>query len=572
MHAELAEQDEEQIDSSMHELAEAADAMHLDEAGQHEPEEAEAEACEDAQEETEEAGAEEEVDFADHEHDVQADEDEEVVGHHMVDGSEEYHEDQGSMHEGDAFWGGDNQEPDALASLVSEGAFTFKGDGDGAAATPSAATPSAKPVPKAVAMAAAAVAAKKGGLASKGVGEGSGKPTSGGLKPAPVKPAPVKPAPVKPAAVKPVAAMPSSKPATSTRTVTTKPPVRAAETPKPVLTKVQLNCDPTRNPDARCCSVVQSVMHRKALGCGSMRMPNVVQPTVATGGAASRPMLTAPRKPSAAAVPATLSVGGQRAWSVDAMTQAVMRNREARQSARDSQQTAAAPAAKTAPKALPTAPWAAKVQPKAAPKATVKRPATTVVEVSQPVGTGLEVRRSKPRDGGMLYVTWAVEPCDADPDYVGGGGGCQEDNKPGQFYSRHPHVVLLMMLKRWALSVRRADPTARIMVLTDERTALPDFSYGCNMNPAMARLRYDVHCTDFVEWMRVPVQPAQLSLARLQALSILLRAETERGWNGHVVSMDTDSLLLRNLEKAVRSYGLSTPVCSADCGERRGKR
>jgi hypothetical protein len=172
----------------------------------------------------------------------------------------------------------------------------------------------------------------------------------------------------------------------------------------------------------------------------------------------------------------------------------------------------------------------------------------------------------------MLYVTWAVEPCDADPDYVGGGGGCQEDNKPGQFYSRHPHVVLLMMLKRWALSVRRADPTARIMVLTDERTALPDFSYGCNMNPAMARLRYDVHCTDFVEWMRVPVQPAQLSLARLQALSILLRAETERGWNGHVVSMDTDSLLLRNLEKAVRSYGLSTPVCSADCGERRGKR
>jgi hypothetical protein len=133
---------------------------------------------------------------------------------------------------------------------------------------------------------------------------------------------------------------------------------------------------------------------------------------------------------------------------VNAMTEAVMRNRAARQSARD-----APPRGAQAAQMLPKA----QALPQAPPKRSV-------------VPAGVELRRSKPRDvPGPLYVTWAVEPCDADPEY-GGGGACKDDAKPGQLFSRQPRVVRLMMLKRWALSVRRADPTARVMVLTDLTT------------------------------------------------------------------------------------------------------
>lgn len=56
--------------------------------------------------------------------------------------------------------------------------------------------------------------------------------------------------------------------------------------------------------------------------------------------------------------------------------------------------------------------------------------------------------------------------------------GCKPDAKPNTFYSRHPKQFRLMMLKRWAQSIVRLDWNARVMLLTDQTTEIPDFSTG----------------------------------------------------------------------------------------------
>ena len=56
---------------------------------------------------------------------------------------------------------------------------------------------------------------------------------------------------------------------------------------------------------------------------------------------------------------------------------------------------------------------------------------------------------------------------------------------------------------------------------------------------------FDVVCTDYLEFYRADVDVRDMNLGKLEALSELLNAEALRSWEGHVVAMDYDMLLLQ---------------------------